>query len=65
MTLYRKMEELLNGYSLKVYNIVRAYRNIRITDDEEATYSIQGTGTGMLRRVDKAMPLNFKVAGDK
>lgn len=65
MTLHRKMEELLNGYSLKVYNIVRAYRNIRITDDEEATYSVQGTGTGMLRRVDKAMPLNFKVSSDK
>ena len=59
------MEGLLNGYSLKVYNIVRAYRNIRITDDEEATYSVQGTGTGVLKRVDNATALNFKVSGDK
>ena len=56
------MEGLLNANGLKVYNIVRAYRNIGITDDEEATYSVQGTGTGMLRRVDKEAIVKFDIA---
>ena len=47
------MKELLNGNSIKVYNIVRAHRNVRITDDDQLTYSVAGTGTGVLHKVKK------------
>lgn len=42
--------------------IILTTQSLSLPYDEEATYSIQGTGTGMLRRIDKAMPLNFTVS---
>lgn len=53
------------GQRAYIGKIILTTQSLSLPYDEEATYSIQGTGTGMLRRVDKAMPLNFKVAGDK
>lgn len=73
---YDKIEDAMNSKSgeMGIYveigprryvgKVILTTQSLSLPYDEEATYSVQGTGTGMLKRVDKAMPLNFKVSGE-
>lgn len=72
---YDKIEDAMNskegtigiyveiGKRRYVGKIILTTQSLSLPYDEEATYSVQGTGTGMLKRVDKTMPLKFDVAG--
>ena len=71
---YDKIEEAMNskegtigiyveiGQRRYVGKIILTTQSLSLPYDEEATYSVQGTGTGMLRRVDKEAVVKFDIA---
>ena len=71
---YDRIEEAMNskegtigiyveiGQRRYVGKIILTTQSLSLPYDEEATYSVQGTGTGMLRRVDKEANVRFDVA---
>ena len=71
---YDKIEEAMNskegtigiyveiGQRRYVGKIILTTQSLSLPYDEEATYSVQGTGTGMLRRVGKEAVVKFDIA---
>lgn len=74
---YDKIEQAMNSKSgeIGVYievgtrryvgKIILTTQSLSMPYDEEATYSVAGTGTGMLKRIERAELLNFNVAGQE